>query len=81
MALPKMTIQVFLRKYRLEWSDEWKAQKAVPASDTLIAEYDSPAKAYKKTQHLVKRDWTKGIVQDVWFSPVFEHKIEQLKLF
>ena len=81
MALPKMTIQVFLRKYRLEWSDEWKTTKAVPTSDKLIGEYECASKAYNKTQHLVKRDWTKGIVQDVWFRPVFENKIEQLKLF
>lgn len=81
MALPKMTIQAFLRKYRIEWSDEWKAQKAVPISDTLIAEYDCPAKAYRKTQQLEKKDFNKGIIQSVWFRSVFEHKVEQLKLF
>jgi hypothetical protein len=77
----KMCIRAFLRKYSIEWSYEWKTEKAVPISDTLIAEYDCPGTAYKKTQHLEKRDFNKGIVQSVWFSAVFEQKTEQLTLF
>ncbi len=80
-ANPMLCVRAFLRKYRVQWSEKWKANEAVPMSDTLLGEYDCPSKAYSKTQRHIKRDFDKGIVQDVWFQCVFENKIEQLKLF
>jgi hypothetical protein len=56
-------------------------RKAVKDRDIPLKTYDDPSEAYLKTQHLEKRDWENGKIQDVWFQTITDEGLVQLTLF
>jgi len=71
-----MKILAFLRIYKIRMSERYNVPMAVFLKDKYIGTFKSASDAYEKTQHLEKRDWENGKVQDVWFQWDFTGEVD-----